>query len=226
MSWGRELELWLQAAMQIVLPLRCPGCGREMEAAGAWCAKCLEEVWKPRRLDVRGRGMKHVEACQVLTGYDGVVRRLLHGLKFSRRRANAASLTWLLSLADAAELGGLTLDGAVAVPVPLSAERLEERGYNQAELLFAGWCKAQGCVWLPGVLSRRHPTQPQWELDRTERRRNMKGAFVATRPERIQNQAVLLVDDIVTTGCTLEECAAVLKKAGARSVQALALANG
>lgn len=226
MNWRRETKLWLQAAGQIVLPVRCPGCGREMDENGAWCEGCLQEVWQPRRLDVRGRGMKHVEACEVLTGYDGTVRQLLHGLKFAGRRGNVAPLAWLLALADAAELGGLNIARALAVPVPLSTERLSARGYNQVELLFADWGKKQRAVWLPDALVRQRPTQPQWELDRTERKDNMKGAFFATRPQKFEHQAVLLLDDIVTTGCTIEECARTLRRAGAASVQALVLAGG
>lgn len=226
MNWRGELSLWAQAVLQLALPCRCPGCGAEMSQQGAWCETCLREAWQPRRLDVLGRGMKHVTACQVLTGYEGAVRRLLHGLKFSRRRGNAAPLAWLLAMADEAELGGLPVLGAMVVPVPLSAERMEERGYNQVELIFADWCARNQCFWLPGGLKRRRPTLPQWELDRTERRENMKGAFIVTRPEMLRDQAVLLVDDIVTTGRTLEECAATLRRAGAASVHALALANG
>ena len=197
-----------------------------MDQRGAWCEPCLSEVWQPRRLDVQGRGMKHVEACQVLTGYEGDVRRLLHGLKFARRRGYAAPLAWLLSMADEKELEGLPLCGAFVVPVPLSAERLEERGYNQVELIFADWCAQNEFEWLACGLIRKRPTLPQWGLDRAERRENMKGAFEATRPEIFRNQSVILVDDIVTTGRTLEECAAVLRRAGAVSVHALALANG
>ena len=226
MNWRDELAVWTQAALQLVFPCRCPGCGRELAQNGAWCEDCLRDVWKPRRLDVQGRGMKHVSACQVLVGYEGNVRNLLHGLKFARRRSNAAPLAWLISMADGEELGGLPAGDVLAVPVPLSAERFEERGFNQVELIFASWCAAQDCAWLGDALVRRRPTLPQWELDRTERRENMKGAFVVTRPESIRDQSILLLDDIVTTGRTLEECATALRRAGAASVHALALANG
>ena len=197
---------WLQAALQLLFPLQCPGCGREVGGKGAWCAGCVQELWSPRRLDVAKRGMRHVERCQVLTGYQGAVRTLLHGLKFQGRRANAAPLSWLLSLADEAELA--------------------ERGFNQVELLFGDWSRQQGLEWEAGTLLRRRPTTPQWELDRTQRRENIKGAFFVNAPATVQDRHILLVDDIVTTGRTLEECAGVLRQAGAESVRALALANG
>lgn len=226
MNWRQEAADWAQAALQLIFPLHCPGCGAEVGSRGAWCAKCLKELWNPRRLDVAERGMKHVESCRVLTGYGGAVRTLLHGLKFQRRCPDAAPLAWLLSMADEAELGGLSLRDGVAVPVPLSFGRLEERGYNQVDLIFADWCAAQGMDWEPGGLARLKPTAPQWELDREERAENMKGAFVVNAPEKIRGRDILLVDDIVTTGRTLEECAAVLRRSGAASVHALALANG
>ena len=169
--------------------------------------------------------MKHIERCQVLTEYSGAVRTLLHGLKFQRRRGNAAPLAWLLSLADEAELAGLCDNDTLVIPVPLSASRLAERGYNQVTLLFAPWCRRQGLVWLDGCLARRRTTSPQWELDRRERRENIKDAFIVNAPESIRNHSILLVDDIVTTGRTLDECAAVLRQAGAASVSAFALDN-
>ena len=169
--------------------------------------------------------MKHIERCQVLTEYSGAVRTLLHGLKFQRRRGNAAPLAWLLSLADEAELAGLCDNDTLVIPVPLSGSRRAERGYNQVTLIFAPWCRRQGLVWLDDCLARRRPTSPQWELDRRERRENIKDAFIVNAPESIRNHSILLVDDIVTTGRTLDECAAVLRQAGAASVSALALAN-
>ena len=217
---------WLEAALQLLFPLRCPECGREVGSKGAWCAGCVQELWSPRRLDVAERGMRHVERCQVLTGYQGAVRTLLHGLKFQGRRANAAPLSWLLSLADEAELAELVSPDVLVIPVPVSADRLAERGFNQVELLFGDWSRQQGLEWDAGTLLRRRPTTPQWELDRTQRRENIKGAFFVNAPATVQDRHILLVDDIVTTGRTLEECAGVLRQAGAESVRALALANG
>ena len=217
---------WLQAALQLLFPLRCPECGREVGSKGAWCAGCVQELWSPRRLDVAKRGMRHVERCQVLTGYQGAVRTMLHGLKFQGRRANAAPLSWLLSLADEAELAELVSPDVLVIPVPVSADRLAERGFNQVELLFGDWSRQQGLEWDAGTLLRRRPTTPQWELDRTQRRENIKGAFFVNAPATVQDRSILLVDDIVTTGRTLEECAGVLRQAGAESVRALALANG
>lgn len=217
---------WLEAALQLLFPMRCPECGREVGSKGAWCAGCVQELWSSRRLDVAERGMRHVERCQVLTGYQGAVRTLLHGLKFQGRRANAAPLSWLLSLADEAELAELVSPDVLVIPVPVSADRLAERGFNQVELLFGDWSRQQGLEWDAGTLLRRRPTTPQWELDRTQRRENIKGAFFVNAPATVQDRSILLVDDIVTTGRTLEECAGVLRQAGAESVRALALANG
>lgn len=217
---------WLEAALQLLFPLRCPECGREVGGKGAWCTGCVQELWSPRRLDVAERGMRHVERCQVLMGYQGAVRALLHGLKFQGRRANAAPLSWLLSLADEEELEELVSPDVLVIPVPVSADRLAERGFNQVELLFGDWSRQQGLEWEAGTLLRRRATTPQWELDRTQRRENIKGAFFVNAPATVQDRHILLVDDIVTTGRTLEECATALHQAGAESVRALALANG
>jgi ComF family protein len=170
--------------------------------------------------------MTHLAACQVLTGYEGAIRTLLHGLKFQRRRGNAAPLAWLVSMADEAELAELPLGKGIVVPVPVSTMRREERGYNQVDLIFGDWCRRQGMKWEPDILVRQRSTLPQWELDRQGRNDNIKGAFVVNAPAKINRHPIILVDDIVTTGRTLEECALVLRKAGAASVHALALANG
>ena len=216
---------WLAAALALLFPPQCPGCGGEVGEQAAWCPDCLKELWQPRSIDTAARGMPHVDRCCVLAGYDGAVRALLHGLKFERRRSDAAPLAWLLSMADEAELSDLNLTGAMAVPVPLSALRREERGFNQVELIFAAWCKQQGLDWQDNLLLRRRHTAPQWQLDRKLRQQNINGAFFCNAPEHIRHRSVLLLDDIVTTGATLEQCALTLRQAGVASVQALCLAH-
>ena len=224
-TWRQQADEWLQAALQLLFPSHCPACGAPVDLADAWCANCLRELWRPRRLSVAERNMKHIERCQVLTEYCGAVRTLLHGLKFQRRRANAAPLAWLAGLADEAELAGLWDNDTLAVPVPVSAGRLAERGYNQVTLIFEAWCRRQGIPWREDCLSRRRATLPQWELSRRQRAANIKDAFVVNASEIVRGHSVLLLDDIVTTGRTCEECADALQEAGATAVSCLALAN-
>ena len=225
MNWRSGAAAWLEAALSLLFPPQCPGCGVEAPGRSAWCTRCLNELWQPRSLDTAQRGMPHVDECRALTGYDGAVRTLLHGLKFERRRGDAAPLAWLVAMADTAELSRLDLTGVMAVPVPLSSLRREERGFNQVELIFAAWCKAQGVEWQDSLLLRRRHTAPQWQLDRQLRQQNINGAFSCNAPESIRDRKILLLDDIVTTGATLEQCALTLRRAGAASVQALCLAH-
>ena len=223
---GRRLgKIWLASVLSLLFPPQCPGCGVEVGSRSAWCSGCLQDAWQPRTLDTLAKDMPHVDVCQVLVGYDGAVRKLLHGLKFERRRGDAAPLAWLVAMADAAELSRLDLASVMAVPVPLSSLRREERGFNQVELIFAAWCKAQGMEWQDNLLLRRRHTAPQWQLDRQLRQQNINGAFTCNAPESIRHRKILLLDDIVTTGATLEQCALTLRRAGAASVQALCLAH-
>ena len=111
------------------------------------------------------------------------------------------------------------------VSVPLHVKRLRERGFNQAHLLIRGWAKQDG-IPLDGLtLSRSRWTAPQTTLSRGERRKNIKGAFSVRHPNRIKGRKVLLVDDVYTTGATVNECARVLMKAGAEFVDVLTLAR-
>lgn len=226
MIGSSQLRNWLEAGLQIVFPATCPACGEEVSRANHWCAACIDRVWHPGNLALTEREMVHVRSCRALTRYDGSVRDLLQRLKFEQQRLAAGPLSWLISLADEQELDGLPLQDGVIVPVPLSSERFTERGYNQVELLFAKWARSQACNWAPEALARKRHTVPQWSLDRRRRADNLRNAFSCQHPSQIYGRAVLLVDDIVTTGHTLEECAAILLESGASSVDALCLAHG
>jgi len=109
------------------------------------------------------------------------------------------------------------------VPVPLHRSRLRWRGFNQSLLLAHGLCTGDRERLDPWTLKRYRPTPPQVGLGEADRRRNVRGAFVVTRPELIRGASVLLVDDVMTTGATVDECARALRRSGARQVDVLVL---
>jgi len=111
------------------------------------------------------------------------------------------------------------------LPVPLHPVRLKQREFNQALLLAHGLSRELGLPLLFDVLERSRWTRPQVELDGEERRKNVRKAFSVKRPEQVSGLRVLLVDDVYTTGATVNECAKVLKKAGAKAVHVMTLAR-
>jgi ComF family protein len=113
----------------------------------------------------------------------------------------------------------------IAMPVPLHRDRLRQRGFNQAVVLGHVVAEHFGMPFMIDNLIRCRPTRPQVELSGDERARNVRDAFLVLRPSEIVEKRILLIDDVLTTGATLNECARVLKDAGARSVTAIALAR-
>ncbi len=217
------LKDWWTALLDIIYPPKCPVCRINVTVHGSWCPKCLAIVFVPREINLAGHHLKALDSCRVVCEYAGGVRRLIHDMKFREAGHYAAYLTWLVDRGvDPKAFSGIDL----VIPVPLHARRLAERGYNQTERIFGKWAEQQGLNWADNVLVRVRPTMPQWELQLSARRKNIKGAFGIMRPEAIKGKNILLVDDIFTSGTTMEECARQLKQAGAVRVDGLALASG
>ncbi len=116
-------------------------------------------------------------------------------------------------------------DFDVVMPVPLHVNRLRWRGFNQAHLLVKPLAREVGVPVDPWSLERVRPTRPQVELTEAERRRNVAGAFRVTRPERVRGRKILLMDDVYTTGATVDECSRALRRAGAVGIDVLVLAR-
>jgi ComF family protein len=151
---------------------------------------------------------------------DDPLMRVLHRFKYERDVSVAPVLAaWL------AHHCPLDRTYDIVVAVPLHRKRLRWRGFNQAVLLARPQARAWGVAHDPFVLARTRHTAPQVGLDERERRRNIAGAFRVHRPTAVRQRRVLLVDDVYTTGATLEECARVLRRAGARQVDALVLSR-
>jgi ComF family protein len=214
----------LEAFVDLFLPPRCGGCG----ALGAlYCAGCRRRT---RRLEepTCGRCGAEVEHARASCGckarirsltrlrsaaaYEGPVEKALHRFKYEGRRPLRRPLALLLAERLAVE--GLAAEAVTWVP--LHPARKRRRGYNQAELLGRELARLCGLPALAGLV-RLRDTPPQVGLDRLRRQANVAGAFHWEGPE-LGRRSLVLVDDVATTGATLDACAAALKAAGAGPV--------
>jgi ComF family protein len=149
------------------------------------------------------------------------VRKSVHELKYRGLKAISPCLAELL----ADYLKENPVPGEALVSVPLHPRRLRERGYNQSVLLAGELGKRVGLPVIEDCLTRVKQAQPQVRaVDVEERRRNVADAFVC-RDERVNNKQIILIDDVCTSGATLESCATALKRSGATSVWGLTLAR-
>lgn len=203
---GSWLCTQCQAQMERVVAPFCERCGDAVAAPGL-CARCRAEL--PR-----------IEAIRSVFFFEGVTREAIHRFKYDGLTALAVPLAALMVDYWRAH----PLLTSVVVPVPLHTRRLGERGYNQAALLARELVSQAGLQLDERTLMRQRATAPQVDLDAEQRRENMRGAFRA-QGQALAGQDVLLVDDVCTTGATLEACAVALYDAGARSVRALTLAR-
>jgi ComF family protein len=185
----------------------CPRCGKP-QSSGILCPACVG--WQAE-----------IDGIRSPFRFDGVKRQAIHQLKYKNLRALAESLAELLS----DYLVANPVPGEVLVPVPLHQKRLRERGYNQSTLLAEEVGKLNGLSVVDDCLVRERHAPPQVRTSNVEERRgNVAGAFVC-RDRRLQGKQVLLIDDVSTSGATLDACAAALKAAGAASVWGLVLAR-
>ena len=204
----------------------CPRCWRGIiPITPPFCERCGDPLARVAHVDrnapcasCRSRPSP-IDRCRAIGEYDGVLREIVHALKYKGRRSLARPLAVRMR-ARGADL----LDSAdVVVPVPLHWWRQYRRGFNQA-------CDLARSLGMPvaDVLIRTRRTRAQVELPADRRRTNVRGAFrLGSRRSRtlIAGRTIVLVDDVSTTGATLEECAKVLKEAGAANVYALTAAR-
>ncbi len=228
------------AAIAVLLAPACAACARSLvqPSRGPVCAECWDAIpviappvcdacgdpvlsWRVIGSDAGRCGRCRTRAGQVLRAraigrYEGSLRSIVHALKYDGRRSLAPKLAALLT-----RCGAELIEGAdVAVPVPLHPARRRARGFNQAEEL-------AGPMPLPMLhaLERIRRTPSQTDLPEAQRFGNVRGAFVIRRRANVQGSVVVLVDDVSTTGATLDACARVLLDAGAREVRALTAAR-
>jgi len=189
------------------MPPLCPRCGKP-QTSGILCPSCVS--WQAE-----------IDGIRSPFRFDGVIRQAIHQLKYRNLRAQVTTLARLLQ----DYLATNPMPGEVLAPVPLHRKRLRERGYNQSSLLAKELGKLTGLPVVDDCLIRQRYAPPQARTSTVaERRSNVANAF-ACRDNRLRDKQVLLIDDVSTSGTTLDACATALKASGATSVWGLVLAR-
>jgi ComF family protein len=226
-----------QAALDLLLPPRCPGCGAVTASPDAFCADCFAAIrWLDASQCARcgeAEADRH-PACarcrepapafagaRAAAAYEGPARTV--ALRFKHGDATG------LARPMAARMARLAPDwlgpDALLVPVPLHRLRLWRRGYNQAALLAQALARATGADARLDALARTRATSLSAGMGRAERAANVEGAIACPHPGAVAGRRVVLIDDVIASGATIAACARALADAGAQQVRALAFAR-
>lgn len=215
--------------IDFVYPPYCLTCKRSLpDSHELICRACwdsqtnLDPCYLPAaRLPSPPNRELHLEGSLAVYTYSEITQEIVHLFKYRKYEKLAepfsAAMSRVLQDNDLTQFDGI-------VPVPLHKKRLKERGFNQAELM-AARIGEQFDIELLNVLMRIRYTQPQAKMNRQERAANVLGAFAVKEGAHVEGKRLILVDDVMTTGSTLNECARLLKEAGASAIIALTIAR-
>ncbi len=214
-------RLWT-GVLDLLFPPKCPFCARLLEQPGSMlCEDCQRTLpW----LEGRGgeRDVQFVSLCVSPLAYRGLVRESIHRFKFSGRQWYAKVYGQLVAQCIRDRLEGRY---DLVTWVPVSAKRRRKRGYDQAFLLARAAVACLGTAPTATLRKIRNNPAQSGLRSASARRANVMGAYEVSDPEKVRDKRVLLLDDVVTTGETLSECARMLRTAGAADVVCAALAR-
>ncbi|MEX0299142.1 MAG: phosphoribosyltransferase family protein [Kordiimonas sp.] len=235
-----QAKLLAGRVLEFLLPSRCPCCGAKIECHGFLCGRCwgdlvplaspyCERCALPFEFEIEGesecgaciKDQPAFDWARAAVSYDELGRSLVFRLKYSGATSVVPAMAQMMALA----VTGKKID--VIVPVPLHRWRLLRRRFNQSALLGHAIAKRIDVPNDNFILKRRKSTVSQGELGKKARYRNVASAFVVPKEKvaDVKGKHVLLVDDVLTTGATVHECARALKRAGAASVGVVTFAR-
>ncbi len=217
-------NVW-QQLLNFFYPPTCPCCNKLVEEIGEWCFPCLQREQKVRRLPLTVQQNKYLTDIWALGTYSDTLQKLLKRLKYQQDMTVLPSLHFFIKHTANKVPFMDSLLGEKAVYIPLHHKKLQLRGFNQTELLFIALLK-QWQMQKSILLERVKETVPQYRLNRRERASNLRGAFSYVGQERMPKESgLLLLDDVFTTGITMQTAALVLRRAGHRQIYGLALVS-
>jgi len=241
-KWGRIMG-FRSTLFQFFLPLQCPCCEKfSGEGKQGFCSNCLSQIrwieppfcsicgipFVSREVETHPCGAcvthkKYFTIARALGAFEGSLQEAIHRWKYEGK----TFLTPFFAEWMAEGLNRYWEPGSfdLLIPVPLHPLRLRERGFNQALLLVKDLSRRTGIPYRKTILQKKKPTIPQVNLGGVERERGVKGTFHVIDREELLGMSVLLVDDVYTTGATVNECSKVLLRGGAERVDVLTLAH-
>jgi ComF family protein len=228
-----QLTAFKRVALDLLFPQKCIGCGKEGDILCLDCVESLPRIippvcprcGKPQASEIvcpNCINQKYIiDGIRAPYIFKGIIREAIHEFKYKNIRCLAKPLALLLSQ----YISQNPISAGVIIPVPLHIKRLRERGYNQSDLLTKYLSKFTGIPYENHCLTRVKYILPQAKTKSVEERhKNLSDAFDCIQ-NGVKNNNVLLIDDVSTSGATLEACARALKSAGAVSVWGLVLAR-
>lgn len=232
-----------ELALDLLYPRHCQHCGAPADAARFFCWECLSDFHYiqppfcslcgdpvPGHIDHEyrcvfcSRKRPSFDGARSAVRYEGAAGLSIRAIKYQSATWLIPDLTSLLEACLRAHYDLLPFDAVCYVP--LHAVKQRERGFNQAEMLARGLARARRLPLQMNLLRRIKDAGSQTRLTASQRASNVSGVFRAERPQRTEGLKLLLVDDVMTTGATVNECARMLKGAGAESVHVLTVARG
>lgn len=237
---SKTISNFFNSFTYILFPVRCVYCGRFLPVNDKVriCLNCLRTI---RKIDfpyckVCGTPLDGGENCfdcqkkkykfdllRSYALYDGVIREMIHMFKYRNKEYLSKPLA--LFLYEAFKFYKELNESEIVLSVPLHWLKKYIRGYNQTELLAKEFSRLSNLPYFSEVIYKLKYTKSQTRLSKELRRKNVDGTFVVKHREKIHGKNVLLIDDVSTTGSTLNECAKVLKSNGAQKVFCLTLAR-
>ncbi len=203
-----------ESVLHLLFPHVCTGCGNDILSTDTvLCMKCIDAMPEtnfelhpnnPVEKTFWGRLPLINATAQFYFTKESLMQHLMHQLKYKGNRELGLQLGKIMG--DQINRSGRFTDIHALIPLPLFPAKEKRRGYNQATVLCQGMAESMKIPVLDKVIIRPQHTETQTKKGRIERWKNMEGKFVLTIPEAIKNKHVLLVDDVVTTGATLESC--------------------
>jgi ComF family protein len=223
---------YFKAIWDIIFPKKCINCGRE---GSFLCEDCLSlipinpfEYCLCEKMEKRNKcnncKNKHLDKILSATDFNNkIVKEAIHKLKYGFIEEISIPLAFLV-LSHLQAINCQIDKSFVIIPVPMHIKKKKRRGFNQSEEIAKLISKAT-TIPLSTTLIKTKETKPQMELNRNERIKNIKNCFAIKDKKEIENKTILLLDDVYTTGTTMDECAKVLKENGAKEVWGLTIAR-